>query len=125
MVKRDYLGKSILNFKDKYVKLYEYLKTLNINLENIYIVEMPYSILYYLEDLRMYTTQQSLQYKKLDEIKYHLKYSKVYIFPEEEIYEKMNIPAKSYSEYLRVFLTENDDLIKRQLRKDKFKRLLK
>ena len=65
MIKRDYLGKSILNFKDKYVKLYDYLKILNIDLKNIYIVEMPYAILYYLEDLEMFSTHQSLQYKKI------------------------------------------------------------
>jgi len=122
MQKKKYIGKSIIKERNKFPLLYDYLKTLHINLKNIYITVLPQAIVYYTMNNDLYSENVELKYKELKNIRNHLKYSTVYIFPEEDLYDDNKV--NKYEDFLRIFLTEDDNDIKGKLRKDKLKRLL-
>jgi len=123
---KNYNGINILYHKDKYPILYKYISNLNINMENIFIMETPVGVIYYLDiDFNLFSDSVGVYYKTYEEIKNHLAFSKVYIYPEEDM--KILFPGSQhikYNDYLRIYLTEPDKVLNKRLRKQKFNRLI-
>jgi hypothetical protein len=120
-------GTKLIENKSVYPFLYSFLTSKNINISNIFIVDMPAFNLYYVENEQRMSKNVSV----LDVITDDLDFSifknneyQIFIFPTEDIYDNdMKSITYKYNERLRIYYELSNWGEKVLLRKNKLKRL--
>jgi len=120
-------AKKIIDEKNNYKLLYNFLKNNNYHIENIYVSEMPVGGYMYLDNKDMKTKSFKTEYYYTDkDLRVHMKLSdRVFIYPyeDQDLKYGFNLFNYKYSDILRIWIDGDDEYLFNNLRRAKIKRL--
>ena len=118
--------KKLLEHRQEYQIIYDFLLSKNINLSNVFIVNTPAFLAYYTENNMVLSKNIVVNDILIENVDFSIfsdKYQ-VIIFPFEDVYNKMDIPLTDrYEERLRLYYELNYWGEKVFIRKNKMKRI--
>jgi hypothetical protein len=120
-------GTNLIENKNKFPILFNFLTSKNINISNTFIVDTPIFNLYYVENNQLLSKHLSVLEVITDEFNFSIFKNneyQIFIFPTEDIYDNdMKSITYKYNERLRIYYELSNWGEKVLLRKNKLKRL--